>query len=357
MRRLLLVLLLVAGATLLVRGGLPCDTFGLQPSCYAALLPGPAEDTLGLVEVDDARVYASAGELLLTTVAVEADLDFLEWVRFALSSRVAEVPRDSIFPEGEDARDVAARNAALMSNSQLDAAIAALQALGHEIDTGFDGARIEDIQEPSAVDADQLRVGDVIVAVGGVPVRSNEAVIDRVSRTSPGDQVTLRVLRDGAERDETLTVVASPDDPAAPRLGLLLSNHLELPVDVHIDAGVIGGPSAGLMFSLGIIDLLGPDDLTGGAVVAGTGTIDRDGRVGAIGGIQQKILGAVVRGDGARPAEVFLVPAGNLREATAAPVDRDVTLVPVATLDEALQALAEIRAGRDPVGAVALPAP
>jgi PDZ domain-containing protein len=355
-RRLLLVLLLVASATVLLRGGVSCGAFGLQPACYAALLPGPAEDTLRLVEAGETPVYASAGELLLTTVAVEADLDVVEWLRYLVSSRVAEVPRESIFPPGEDAEDVATRNAALMSNSQLDATLAALAALDYEIDTEFDGARIEAIQEPSAVDADQVREGDVIVAVDGQPVDTNEDVIRSVSRSSPGEEITLRILRDGTERDETLTVVADPDDPEAPRLGLLLSSYLELPVDVHIDAGVIGGPSAGLMFSLAIVDLLQPEDLTGGVVIAGTGTIDRDGTIGAIGGIQQKVLGAVSRGDDARPASVFLVPAGNLREAAAAPIDRDLTLVPVATLQEALEALADLRAGRSPVGAVALPA-
>lgn len=357
MRRLLLVLLLIAGATFLTRGLLPCTTFAAQPSCYVALLPGPTEDTLGLVEVGPGTErYASDGELLLTTVAVESDLDLAEWLKYAISPRVDEVPREQLFPSGEDAGEVAARNAALMENSQLDATVAALQQLGYDFDTDFDGARVEEVQEPSAVDAGQLQPDDVIVAVDDEPVTTNSEVVDLVGRMAPGDEVTLTRIRAGERRDVTLTLVPSPDDPAAPRLGVLLSSYLELPVDVHIDAGVIGGPSAGLMFTLGIIDLLSEDDLTGGAVVAGTGTIDREGTIGPIGGIRQKILGATTRGEDAEAATVFLVPEANMPEASGAPVDRGITLVPVATLDDAIRALADLRAGRAPVGALALPA-
>lgn len=356
MRRLLLVLLVVAGLTMLGRGALPCDAFSVQPNCYVALLPGPVEDTLQLVEVGDERAYAATGELLLTTVAVEADLDVVDWIRFAISPRADEVERERLFPPGEDVEQVAERNAALMESSQLDATIAALRQLGYAFDTDFDGARVEEIQPPSAVDAGQLEEGDVIVAVDGQAVTTNSEVVAAVETERPGDEVTLTVRRDGAERTETLTVIASPDDPDAPRLGILLSSYLELPVDVHIDAGVIGGPSAGLMFSLGVIELLGPEDLTGGRVIAGTGTIDRDGTIGAIGGIRQKVLGATLRGGESRAPTVFLVPAGNLAEASDAVVDRDITLVPVATLEEALAALADLRAGRDPEGALALAA-
>jgi PDZ domain-containing protein len=355
-RRLLLVLLLIASATVLTRGVLPCAAFGVQPSCYVALLPGPVEDTLGLVDVGSGvERYASSGQLLLTTVAVEADLDVAEWLRYAISPRVDEVPREQLFPPGEDASEVAARNAALMENSQLEATVAALQQLGYEFDTDFDGARVEEVQEPSAVDAGQLAPDDVIVAVDGEPVRSNRDVVDHVAARAPGDEVTVTRIRAGEERDVILILVPAPEDPEQPRLGVLVSSWLELPVDVHIDAGVIGGPSAGLMFTLGIIDVLTEEDLTGGQVVAGTGTIDREGRIGAIGGIRQKILGATSRAD-EPSATVFLVPAGNMGEAAGVPVDREVTLVPVATLEDAVAALADLRAGRSPAGALALPA-
>ncbi len=331
MRRLLLVLLAVAGLTMLVRGALPCDAFGLQPACYVALLPGPVEDTHTLVEVGaEHAVYSSTGEFLLTTVAVEADLDLAEWLRFSVSPRVEVVPRERLFPPGQDVAEVAEHNAALMQNSQLDATIAALTELGYAVDTAFDGARIEEIQEPSAVDAGQLTEGDVIVAVDGTPVTTNSEVVDLVATRAPGDELTLTVLRGGVERRERLTLIASPDDPDQPRLGVLLSSYLALPLDIHIDAGVIGGPSAGLTFSLGILDLLGPEDLTGGEVIAGhrhhrpRGDGRPDRRHPAEDPRCHLARSGCAAGDG--------VPRAGReprRGRRAAPVDRPVTLIPI----------------------------
>jgi Lon-like protease len=136
---------------------------------------------------------------------------------------------------------------------------------------------------------------------------------------------------------------------------VLLRSFLDLPVDVEIDAGVIGGPSAGLMFALSVMDLLEPEDLTGGKVVAGTGTVDRDGTVGAVGGVRQKVVGATATTADQRPATVFLVPEGNLEDARSVSVPREVLVVPVATLDDAVRALDDLRAGREPAGALALP--
>mgnify|MGYP000260834038 CR=1 FL=1 len=151
-----------------------------------------------------------------------------------------------------------------------------------------------------------------------------------------------------------MTLGENPEDPTRPFLGLLLITRIDVPLDIQIDAGRIGGPSAGLMFALSIVDLLSPEDLTGGMVVAGTGEIGLDGRVGPIGGIQQKIPGAVQREDGAPPAEVFLVPRDNFDEARGAVPGQPITLVPVDTLDDAVQALAVLREGGRPDGAVEL---
>jgi Lon-like protease len=175
-----------------------------------------------------------------------------------------------------------------------------------------------------------------------------------VQRRAPGDRLVLELQRDGEQLDVEVDLGVAPDDPTRPYVGVLLTTELDLPVEVVIDAGVIGGPSAGLMFALSILDLLEPEDLTGGAVVAGSGTLDLEGRVGAIGGIRQKIVGATTRGGDRRSATVFLVPRGNLQEAQGTPVGRDVLLVPVGTLDEAVDALAELREGRRPVDALAL---
>jgi PDZ domain-containing protein len=135
---------------------------------------------------------------------------------------------------------------------------------------------------------------------------------------------------------------------------LILTTELDLPVEISIDAGVIGGPSAGLMFALSIVDLLEPDDLTGGAVIAGTGILDQDGVVSTVGGVRQKVVGATTEGAHGAPATVFLVPRGNLGEARSAAVDGEILLVPVDSLADALEVLSELRAGREPREALAL---
>ena len=123
--------------------------------------------------------------------------------------------------------------------------------------------------------------------------------------------------------------------------------------ETGIDAGVIGGPSAGLAFSLALVDLLGEDDLTGGEVVAASGTIEPDGTVGPVGGITQKVVGALTR-EGGPPATVFLVPRGNFEAARAAPATSELLLVPVDRIDDAVAALRDLREGRVPAEAFAL---
>jgi Lon-like protease len=340
------------GGFAVTNGYVPCDVVSLQPTCDVALRPGPAEDTLQLVSVEGARSYSSTGQLLLTTVAVQDDLSFRAWIDARTSRIVDAVPRERIYPPGSDRDDVAEMNAALMADSQLVATIAALEELGYELEG--EGALVAAVTEDAVTD--ELEPGDVIVAVDGATVRESRDVVDLVQASRPGEVVELLVAGASGERLVRVTLGGSPEDPDLPYIGILLTTELDLPVDVSIDAGVIGGPSAGLMFALSIIDRLGADDLTGGAVIAGTGTVDRDGVIGAVGGVRQKIVGATDADSGGRPATVFLVPRGNLEDARSATVPRDVLLVPVGTLEEALTALDELREGRRPTEALALAA-
>ncbi len=298
---------------------------GVQPACDVALLPGPTANALEIVEIDGEQTFESAGQLRLTTVAVDNDLDFLEWVEARFSSVSETVDRDTLYPPGRSEEEVAEQNEVLMANSQIDATVAGLIAAGYETENLYGGARIVDI--------------------------ADEAV-EAVGERSPGDQIVVE-LADG--REVELVAIEHPDDPSRALLGLLLEHVVDLPFEVAIDAGNIGGPSAGLMFALGIVDLLGAEDLTAGATIAGTGTITFDGEVGSIGGIRQKVVGATSPIDeDAEPADVFLVPAGNMTEARSASVSRDVLLVPVATIDEAITALTRLADGDEPAGAVAL---
>jgi Lon-like protease len=352
-RRLFVVLVLLAlvGVGLaFVRGDVPCDVLAAQPACEVAMRPGPTEDAFGLVSVEGARAYPSEGQLRLTTVAVDDDLTLRAWLRAHTSDVIEAVPRERVFPPGLDRDEVAEQNAALMADSQLVATIVALESVGYELEG--DGALVAAVTEQ--VVTDELEVGDVIVAVDGHPVEESVDVVEAVQAREPGDPLNLDVLRDGRARSIELTLGSVPEDPEIAFIGVLLTTDLDLPVDVDIDAGLIGGPSAGLVFTLSIIDLLGEEDLTGGAVVAGTGTVERDGTVGAVGGVRQKVYAASAGTGGDPAASVFLVPRGNLADARQATVADDLLVVPVDTVDDALLALGELRAGREPAGALAI---
>lgn len=354
LRRLLVVLLVVAAVTVVARGQVPCDLLGAQPTCEVALLPGPTRDTLAIVAIDGQETFDSAGQLRLTTVAVDGDLGLLEWVQARVSATADTVDRDSIYPPGQSTEDVAEQNELLMTASQLDAMVAGLVAAGYDADELYQGARVFAISEERAAEGVEALEPeqDVVVAVDGTPVANADEAVEAVSRRSPGDTVVL-TLDDG--REVELVATSHPDDPDRALLGILLQDEVDLPFEIAIDAGNIGGPSAGLMFALGIVDLLGPDDLTAGQTIAGTGTITVDGEVGAIGGIRQKVVGATSpREEEDPPADVFLVPQGNLAEARTAAVERDVLLVPVGTIEEAIDALRTLARGGDPEGAVAL---
>lgn len=357
MRRLLILLLVLAGSTVALRGDIPCDVLTYQPACYVALSPGPTENTLQAVRVEGERTYSSTGELLLTTVSVDATLDPLEWLRTAVSDRVAGVPRERIFPAGQDREEVQRRNRVQMEASQIDAAVAALRHLGYQVGTGGDGAQVLEVVADSPADG-RLEPGDVVVAVAGRAVSTAEEAVDAVRSHRIGQEIAITVRRAGRPVRLTVSLGESPQHPGQPLVGVVLRTHVDLPVAVGVEAGSIGGPSAGLMFALAVVDLLTAEDLTGGAVVAGTGSIDPDGVVGPVGGIQQKVLGAVQRGEGRRPATVFLVPhrpgASNFDEARATRVGRRILLVPVGSLEEALAALATLREGGEPAGAHAL---
>lgn len=399
---------LVIGGALVTQGAVPCDVLESQPACQVVLRPGPTDDAVSFVRIDGVD-EDPPGELRLTTVAVDDQLTWRSWFTARSSSSSEAVPREVIYPPGVNREQVAETNAALMVDSQQTATVVALEQLGFELEGR--GALVAAVTEDAVTD--DLREGDLIVAVDDAEVSESADVVREVQQREPGTVVRLRVLpapepdddasdveatddteaeendgpagddgqadRDrsdgmdeaadddgqadgdaeaarGEPRDIAVTLGASPDDPDRAYIGVLLTTDLDLPVDVRIDAGVIGGPSAGLLFALAIVDLLGEDDLTGGAVVAGTGTLDRAGEVGAVGGVRQKVAGASAPTDGTDPATVFLVPRGNLAEARDVTVANDLLVVPVDTLDDALAALEDLRAGRDPDGAIQLAA-
>jgi PDZ domain-containing protein len=308
------------------------------PVPFVALQPGPTTNTLGtvngtqLITITGAKkTYPVQGKLLLTTVAEQPDLTLVGAVKFWLSSHDAVVPEELINPTGSSEQDQQRQNQADMVASQESATTAALHYLN--------------IPETLTVAATshgfpadgKLEKGDVLVTVNGQKLRDSVDLRAFVRRLKPGSPVTIGYQRNGAKGLVPLKTVAAPDDPTKSAIGV--TPHDAPPFTVKIGLMGVGGPSAGLMFALGIVDRLTPDDLTGGETIAGTGEIEPDGTVDPIGGIQQKLVGA--RNSG---ATTFLVPTANCAEASKA-VPAGLRLVKVTSLSQAAQALRAIRQG------------
>jgi PDZ domain-containing protein len=241
---------------------------------------------------------------------------------------------EDYFAPETTAEEVDEQNSAAMVSSQEMATVAALEELGYDVPTTL---TVEETLEGSGAFG-LIEPGDVMVSLDGAQLDGYADVTAAMQAAEPGDVVHVGVLRDGAELDLAVTTTASEDDGRA-LLGVLIDPTFDMPVDVRIQIENVGGPSAGTMFALGIINTLTEVDETGGVPIAGTGTMDLDGNVGPIGGIAQKMVGA--RDD---DAEWFLAPVDNCGEVVGAE-PRGLGVVAVATLAEARAAVEAIGAG------------
>ncbi|UWF78614.1 PDZ domain-containing protein [Microbacterium neungamense] len=324
------------------------------PTQYVIQRPGPVYDTLGsaksadgtevpLIEIEGAETYPAEGALDLTTVQVVGNRQRTpSWFELAMAwtdPTRAVVPIETVFPEGVSTEERDERNAVLMVDSQHEATAAALTELGYDV-----GARVEvvEVLEDAAAQG-LLAAGDVILAANGTPVQSATGLRDAIQQ-GQGDPVELRVA-DAQGEERTVTVTPKREKDAAGEtvwlIGVSLTTDYSFPLDVTIQLDNVGGPSAGMMFALGIVDLLTPGELTGGERIAGTGTIDAEGAVGPIGGIRQKLYGARDAG-----AEYFLAPADNCDEVVGHVPD-GLQVFRTATLDESLEILEVIAEGGD----------
>ncbi len=304
---------------------------------YVALGPGPTFNTLGddagkpVISVQERQVYPDTGHLDATTVGVRGQLTLAEalvdWVR----RDRAVVPRELVFPPGKTDEQVNAQNAQEMTASQDSATTAALAQLGIAMTVA-----VSSVSPGSAADG-TLQKGDVLTGVDGAAVTGPAQLRALVSDRTPGQPVRIGYRRGSETRTVTLTTKAAPDAPQRALIGVATSVTYPFPITIGLKD--VGGPSAGLMFALGLVDKLEPGSLTGGRYIAGTGEITPEGVVQPIGGIQQKLLGA--RGKG---ATVFLVPAENCRDAVANRPD-GLQLVKVSSLSGAVQALEAVRDG------------
>jgi PDZ domain-containing protein len=310
---------------------------------YVAYLPGPTVDALRtdsgesggdeIIRVAGGNDTRSKGQFRMVTVSVIDRPRLVEALWYWISDDYAVVPREFVYPPDKSEKEIASESKQQFVSSQMSAETAALRELGCRVFVtvnGFTG---------NSPLADSLRKGDVLSRVDGKPVTS----VDRLQSLldeNPKRQHTVSYLRDG--RPGTVRVAQS--GPPDKLLGLFLKQRQPCQYDVRFDRDVqkIGGPSAGLIFALTIIDKVRSEDLTGGRVIAGTGEMSDDGEVGAIGGVPQKLRAA--KRDG---AQVFLTPRANCAEAVANNPG-GLTLVEVTTLRDAVNALEMMRGGRKP---------
>ncbi|MBY3988129.1 PDZ domain-containing protein [Rhodococcus fascians] len=308
---------------------------------FAALGPGPTYNTLGdvdgvpVVQIDGTDVDPTAGHLNMTTVAVRDQLNLFEALGFWASGRQGLVPREEVYPPDKSKEEVQEGNQADFEQSESSAELAAL----HHLDLPVSLSVTSVAQDGPA--AGVLNIGDTLVAVGGTPVSTAGAVREAVSAKAPGDSLDIDYVRDGAPRTGSVVLGARPDDPSKGYLGVTPEEQPDVPFDVKFNLADVGGPSAGLMFSLAVVDKLSPGELSNGEFVAGTGTIDAAGTVGPIGGIPYKLIAAREAG-----ATTFLVPDANCGEAQQNVPD-GLRLVRVESLDNAIDSLRAIGSGED----------
>jgi len=314
----------------------------LLPVPYIAQVPGPTYNTLGdingtpIISVTGREPNDTSGNLNLTTVGIpQRSLTLVGAVQGWFDDEVTVVPREQVYPSGKSVEETQAENRQAFLTSEQAARGAALGELGFP-----DEVVVQDLSDDSPSKG-QLQAGDAVVAVNGVATPDQAALTAALAAIPAGSTVPVSYTRLGVPGVATVTTGKAAEGTGS-ALGVLVLQTPYAPFDVDIQVDDVGGPSAGLMLTLGIIDMVGDTDLTEGAVVAGTGTIDADGKVGPIGGIPLKMVAARDI-----DAELFLVPADNCAEAleNAQP---GLPMAKVATLDDALTALADLRDGKTP---------
>ncbi|MFE3639509.1 PDZ domain-containing protein [Streptomyces sp. NPDC059169] len=323
---------------------------------YSEMTPGPTVNTLGdsggepVLQISGRKTFPTTGHLNMTTVRVTGAnyrMNLAEVVYGWLAHDNIVVPHETLYPDGKTEEQSNQENAEEFSQSQESAKVAALRELKIPVKSRV---VVSSVRKDSPAQG-TLHAGDVINAVDGVPVKRPDDVSKVVVKHKPGEKVTFSIVPakaaaaaekagkepSGAQNVQVNTVKSAEVDRTI--VGITAGTDHTFPFTVDIKLADVGGPSAGLMFALGIVDKLTPSDLTGGKFVAGTGTIDDQGTVGPIGGIEMKLVGARNAG-----AEYFLTPSDNCA-AAASDTPQGLTLVRVKTINDAMKALEKIRSG------------
>lgn len=328
----------------------------LLPVPYVKLSPGPTFNVIGdddgkpVIAISGAQTYPTTGALDMTTVSElggpRGGLTLFDALVSWFNPSTAVLPRSLLFPEDLTAEQNQRRQDLLFSTSQSDAVAAALTYVGKPVTTRL---VVTTVFGGSPSDG-ALLPKDEILTVNGTPMRQPKDVADAIRARPIGTTFDIEISRDGVDVNGTLkdgvrshitlTSKANPDDPSKPYIGIGVGEYYSggFPIDFTLQD--VGGPSAGMMFALGIVDKLTPGDLAKDRHIAGTGTITADGRIGAIGGIRQKLAGARKAG-----ADLFLMPRVHCDEA-ADHIPDGLTVVPVQTLTDSVHAVEDWTAGR-----------
>jgi PDZ domain-containing protein len=303
---------------------------------YFALTPGPAQDVAKLIAIKGVKTTPVRGRLLLTTVSLH-EIRVAEAVRGWVDPSIAVLSRSAIIPPGQSEREVERRTTAQMDESHVLAAAAALRLLGYDVKVEPSGARVEAVSKgvPAAA---ALRRGDVVIGADGRAVKQAGDLQSAIQRHKVGDAISLRIMRGTETVEVTTQTIGRPENPADPIIGITLENvpQVRLPLAIEIDSLGIGGPSAGLMFALGIYDLVDRGDLAAGRTIAGTGEIRINGDVGPVGGVRQKIESAR-----RESADLFVVPTEELEQACS--VAKGMPVIGVDNLKQTIRALRSTR--------------
>ncbi len=309
---------------------------------YVALGPGPTFDTLGEVEgkpvvaIEGTPVKPTSGHLNMTTVSQRDGLTLAQALALWASGNDQLVPRDLVFPPEKSRDDIKKSQDADFERSEDNAEYAALNYLKFP-----DAVRVEKVNDPGP-SAGKLQVGDAIDKVNGTPVPNLETFTGLLKATKPDQKLVIDYRRKNGPAGTTTVTLGKNDDREHGYLGIAVLDAPWAPFTIDFNLANIGGPSAGMMFSLAVIDKLTTGDLNGGKFVAGTGSIDAEGAVGPIGGITHKMVSAQEAG-----ATVFLVPAENCEEARTVG-GNTMELIKSETLTQTVDALKALTSGGDP---------
>ena len=296
---------------------------------YLAFSSGPVSDAADAIVADEVDTYPPQGELLMLTV-VSQDVNAFEALIAGVDPTIDLVPKEAYRQPDESEEDYRKRVLQQMDDSQTRAITVALEYLGYEMVPTE--VLVTDLVADKPA-ADVLEIGDFVDVFNGTEIARSTDLTDALEGLEPGDVVDLEVTREGTAETLQVELAERDDQSGGAMIGIIVGELTEPPFPVSIRAGNVGGPSAGMMHALAIIDTLTPGEMTKGHIIAGTGTIQYDTTVGAIGGVRQKVVAAEAAG-----AQYILVPASNYEAALTAPRE-SIEIVSIATLQDAIDFL------------------